>query len=69
MTLEDIRAARQELGLTQAQLGALLDSDGQTVRRMEMPESASTHRAPAVRMARLIHAYLDGYRPPDWPRD
>lgn len=67
MTPDEIRSARQKLGLTQAQLGALLDTDGQTVRRMEMPKNASTHRKPAARMVRLIRAYLDGYRPSDWP--
>lgn len=67
MTPDEIRTARQTLGLTQAQLGALLETDDQTIRRMEMPEDASTHRKPAVRMVRLIRAYLRGYRPPDWP--
>lgn len=67
MTPEQIKAARAALGLTQSQLAAMLDTDGQTVRRMEMPEGARTHRKPAVRMVRLLQAYLDGYRPPDWP--
>lgn len=67
MTPEELKAARLALGLTQAQLGAVLDTDGQTIRRMEMPAEARTHRPPAVRMARLIRAYLEGYRPPDWP--
>lgn len=67
MTPEEIKTTRETLGLTQSQLGALLDTDGQTVRRMEMPAEASTHRKPAVRMGRLIQAYLDGYRPSDWP--
>lgn len=26
-------------------------------------------RKPAVRMVRLITAYLEGYRPKDWPKD
>lgn len=67
MTPDQIAQARNTLGLTQAQLGKLLDTDGQSVRRMEMPEDASTHRKPAPRMVRLIQAYLDGYRPSDWP--
>lgn len=67
MTPFEIRNARLRLGLTQAELARLLDTDGQTVRRMEMDSSASTARAPAVRMVRLIRAYLDGYRPDDWP--
>lgn len=35
---------------------------------MEMPPDASTFRKPAPRMVRLIRAYLDGYRPRDWPK-
>ena len=66
MTPAQIREARLSLGLTQSQLGAMLDTDGQTIRRMEM-EGTSTARLPAVRMVRLIRAYLDGYRPDDWP--
>lgn len=67
MTSADFKEAREILGLTQAQLGRLLDTDGQSIRRIEMPESASTHRRPAPRMVRLIQAYLAGYRPNDWP--
>lgn len=67
MTPEQIKEARQSLGLTQAQLAALLDTDPQTVRRMEQRADAKTFRSPAPRMLRLLRAYLDGYRPADWP--
>lgn len=67
MTPHEIKQARETLGLTQAQLGRLLDTDGQTIRRMEMAEDAATSRKPAPRMVRLVRAYLDGYRPADWP--
>jgi DNA-binding transcriptional regulator YiaG len=67
MQPDDIRAARLALNLTQAQLGRLLETDGQTIRRMELDPSASTFRKPAVRMERLIRIYLSGYRTPDWP--
>lgn len=67
MSPDKIKEARQKLGLTQAQLGAMLDTDGQTIRRMEMDPGASTFREPAPRMVRLIEAYLAGYRPEDWP--
>ena len=66
MTPSEIREAREQLGLSVAQLAALLETDPQTVRRMEMTESANTHRKPAARMTRLIRAYLEGYRPSDW---
>jgi ribosome-binding protein aMBF1 (putative translation factor) len=67
MTPSDIRDARRSLGLSQAQLASMLETDAQTVRRMEMPPHMSTHRLPAPRMQRLIEAYLYGYRPDDWP--
>ena len=62
-----IKQARHTLGLSVADLALLLDTDGQTVRRMEQSDDASTFRRPAPRMVRLIEAYLLGYRPPDWP--
>jgi len=68
MLPHEIRAARLALGLSPAQLGKLLETDAQTIRRMEMDPVHSTSRKPAVRMCRLIRAYLEGgYRPADWP--
>lgn len=67
MTPAEIKEARQKLGLSAPQLAALLDTDPQTIRRMEQSETAKTFRSPAPRMVRLIRAYLDGYRPADWP--
>lgn len=67
MTPAEIKEARQKLGLSAHQLAALLETDPQTIRRMEQSETASTFRKPAPRMSRLIRAYLAGYRPDDWP--
>lgn len=67
MTPSEIREARQKLGLSASQLAAMLDTDPQTIRRMEQSETAKTFRSPAPRMVRLIRAYIDGYRPEDWP--
>jgi transcriptional regulator with XRE-family HTH domain len=67
MTPAEIKAIRKALGLSAAELGAMLECDAQTVRRMEMSPDAKTFREPAARMVRLLHAYLDGYRPKDWP--
>jgi DNA-binding transcriptional regulator YiaG len=67
MTHTEIRAARLALGLTQAELAKMLNVEARTVRRMESDPAHSTHRKPAVRMVRLIRAYLDGHRPVDWP--
>jgi DNA-binding transcriptional regulator YiaG len=68
MTYTEIRAARIALGLTPADLAKMLDVGTQTVTRMESTPDRSKHRAPAVRMVRLIRAYLDGHRPADWPK-
>lgn len=67
MTPSDLKQARHTLGLSVADLARLLDTDPQTVRRMEQSADANTFRKPAPRMARLMQAYLSGYRPPDWP--
>lgn len=67
MTPQDIKQARHTLGLSVSQIAYLLDTDPQTIRRMEQREDARTFRRPAARMVRLIRAYLDGYRPDDWP--
>jgi len=68
MTPTEIQQARQSLGLSRAQLAAMLDlKSAQDVQRMEMPDTAATHRAPPVRAVRLLRAYLAGYRPDDWP--
>jgi hypothetical protein len=67
MTPDQIRRARAKLGLTQKQFAEMLDTDPTTARRMEMQPDAKTHRSPPARATRLIQAYLDGYRPKDWP--
>lgn len=67
MTPAELKQARHKLNLTTAQLAVLLDTDAQSIRRMEQSETANTFRTPAPRMVRLIRAYLAGYRPEDWP--
>ncbi|WP_421878353.1 hypothetical protein [Pacificispira sp.] len=67
MNPDDIRQARHALCLSVAQMATLLETDPQTVRRMEMSSDRATARAPAARMVRLLRAYLDGWRPADWP--
>ena len=67
MTPTELKEARQSLGLSVRQMAELLETDPQSVRRMEMSHERSTHRFPPPRVERLIRAYLDGYRPDDWP--
>lgn len=67
MTPTDFREARHKLGLSVKDMAALLDTDPLSIRRIEMGEDRSSSRRPAPRMARLVRAYLDGWRPEDWP--
>jgi transcriptional regulator with XRE-family HTH domain len=67
MDYRDIKLARQALGLSLSEFAEMLDTDPTTTRRLEMAPHNSTARQPAPRMVRLIQAYLDGYRPTDWP--
>jgi transcriptional regulator with XRE-family HTH domain len=69
MNYKDIKLARQALGLSLSKFAEMLDTDPTTTRRLEMAPHNSTARQPAPRMVRLIQAYLDGYRPNDWPID
>lgn len=66
MTPADFKQARHTLGLTLSQTARLLGYDGnhamQQVRKMESGE-----RAIRPAQERLMRAYLDGYRPEDWP--
>jgi DNA-binding transcriptional regulator YiaG len=68
MTPNDVKYARQTLGLTLKDFSVMLDTDASTIRKMELNEESSQYRRPAPRMVRLIMAYLKGYRPPDWPK-
>jgi transcriptional regulator with XRE-family HTH domain len=66
MTPADFRTARKSLGLTQTELAVVLGySDGQArVSQIERGEMM-----PHGSVIRLLQAYLDGYRPGDWPKD
>jgi len=59
---EWMKAARLQLGLTQEEMGRWLETDGQSIRRIESDPSTKTHRTPAPRMVRLMKAYLAGWR-------
>jgi transcriptional regulator with XRE-family HTH domain len=64
MKPDEIFRARLVLGLTQAELAALLGY-GDVARVSELERGA---RQPGGAVLRLLRAYLDGYRPPDWPQ-
>jgi hypothetical protein len=68
MTHEELKQARESLGLSSKEAAWLLDiKDPKSVLRMEKPPGTSLHRPPSARVVRLYLAYLAGYRPDDWP--
>ena len=67
MTPIEFKQARRKLGLTQAQLGVILDTAPQTIRKWEMDETCSTARSVNPVAARVMQWMLDGFRPPEFP--
>lgn len=67
MTPAEVRAARQSLGLTQAQLAPLLGYAPGPNPQSPVCALERGRREIDGAKARLLRAYLDGYRPPDWP--
>jgi transcriptional regulator with XRE-family HTH domain len=64
--LTDAKEARVRLGLTQEQMGSMLGYQGDHVRQMVY--EIETGRKPLMPcQRRLLEAYLEGYRPRDWP--
>ena len=63
MTPAEIRNAREALALTQGQLAAVMGLRGQSA----VSEWERGLKNPDGRSVRLLRAYLDGYRPADWP--
>lgn len=64
MTPTELREARQALRLTQTQAARLLGYAAK--QRISELESGTRH--PSETVLRLLRAYLDGYRPNDWPQ-
>lgn len=64
MTPAEFKEARRTLGLSAADLGAILDTDPRTIRRWE---SEADPRPVNPIAARVVGWMLDGYRPPGWP--
>ena len=58
------RAARDQLGLSAAQLARIMGVDPRTVRRWE---DASGTRPPNPTACRVMEWMLSGYRPPEFP--
>jgi transcriptional regulator with XRE-family HTH domain len=66
MTPTQLQQARRKLGLTLSELAYLLGYEGAQARsQVHHLETGRREIRPA--QERLIRAYLDGYRPEDWP--
>jgi DNA-binding transcriptional regulator YiaG len=63
MTPAEVTAAREALGLSRAQLAPLV---GRKVRNVQQWERGDRTIDPAA--VRLLRAYMEGYRPQDWPK-
>ena len=63
MTPTEIRAAREVLRLTQAQIAPLLGYGSQS----RIAEIEGGKKGVGASVIRLLQAYVDGYRPKDWP--
>lgn len=63
MTPAEIRTARQQLGLTQAGLARMLGYSSRT----RVCDLEAGRKVPSESVLRLLRAFLDGYRPDDWP--
>lgn len=60
---QQIKAARKQLGLTQTQLAEVMGySDKTYVTAIETDKRSMSDQG-----QKLLQAYLEGYRPTDWP--
>lgn len=64
MNPAQFKEARISLGLSQAKLGRILNTDTRTVRYWE---DESGQRPPNPIACRVIEWMLNGYRPPEFP--
>ena len=69
MNAREFRQARHSLGLTQAQLGAILDTNPTTIRKWEAEADRSTSRDPNPVACQVMRWMIAGFRPPEFPSD
>ncbi len=68
MSPEEIAVARRKLGLTALELANMLGYEGEWgLRRNLIYDLEKGRRRVREPQRRLVEAYLDGYRPKDWP--
>lgn len=66
MTAAQIAKVRRQLGLTLEAMATMLGYQGKQRRQMMYDLEAGRRRLREPQR-RLVKAYLDGYRPDDWP--
>lgn len=67
MTHTEIKEARAKLGLSVVDMARMLGHDPVHQRRLESEPEVGMHRTARPTTVRLLQAFLDGYRPADWP--
>lgn len=65
MNGQQIKTYRKQLGLTQAQLAALMGYSNKTY----VSQIETGVRDMSEQGQRLLKAYISGYRPEDWPEE
>lgn len=66
MTPKEFQQARHRLGLTLEQMGRMLGYQGEHIRQ-QVHDLETGRRDIREPQRRLMEAYLEGYRPKDWP--
>jgi len=67
MNHRQFKRARERLGLTVAELADVLGHNRVTIYRMERSPRCSSYRPVPEKTELLMQAFLQGYRPPNWP--
>lgn len=67
MTSGEFKEARIFLGLSQAQLGEILNTSPTTIRKWEAEADRRTSRNPNPVAVQVMRWMLAGFRPPEWP--
>jgi DNA-binding transcriptional regulator YiaG len=63
----DFKEVQRKLGLSVSQMALMLGVTDIQVRRMGTAPELGSHRPVNGATQRLLQAYLEGYRPKDWP--
>jgi transcriptional regulator with XRE-family HTH domain len=67
MTPKQFRAARKKLGLSRKQLASLVGGAYDNIARFERDRQNPSSRVPSPKTVELMKAFLEGYRPENWP--